>query len=64
MSPEFWLAIIGQTVVLLLALIGLAMRSEHRITKVEGRLDHLEMECRPIRGMSRAIARLEGKAAK
>jgi hypothetical protein len=61
MSPELWVAIIGQTIVLLVAMIGMAIRGEHRITKVEGQISHVESVCQTVPGISRAVARIEGR---
>jgi hypothetical protein len=61
MSPELWVAIIGQTIVLLVAMIGMAIRGEHRITKVEDKVEHIESVCQTVPGISRAVARLEGR---
>ena len=61
MSPELWLAIVGQTIVLLVAIVGFALRSEHRITKVEGKVEHIESVCATVPGISRAVARIEGR---
>lgn len=60
MSPELW-AILIQTVVLVVTFIGFMLRREHRITKVEGRVDAVEDSIKPLPGISRAVARLEGK---
>jgi len=61
MSPEFWVAIVGQTIVLLVAMVSMAIRGEHRITKVEDKVEHLESVCETVPGISRAVARLEGR---
>jgi hypothetical protein len=61
MTPELWLAIVGQTIVLLFAVVGMAIRSEHRITKVEDKVEHIESVCQTVPGISRAVARLEGR---
>ena len=62
MSPEFWVAIIGQTIVIVAAIVASFLRTERRITTVETKVEHLERETAPIPGISRAVARLEGKA--
>lgn len=61
MTPELIIALIGQTIVLLVAIVGFAMRSEHRITKIEGQIDHVETVCSTVPGISRAVARIEGR---
>jgi len=61
MTPQLWVAIIGQTVIILVAIIGVAVRGERRITTVETKVEHLESEVQPIPGLSRAVARIEGK---
>ena len=61
MSPEFWLAIITQTIVIVVAIAAAAVRNERRITKVETEVKHIEVECGRIPGISRALARLEGE---
>ena len=60
MTPEFWAAIIGQTVVLVATIVAAFIRTEKRITKVETEIRHLEQETDKIAGISRALARLEG----
>jgi hypothetical protein len=59
MSPEIW-AIIIQTIVLVVGFVGFMVRREHRLTKVESRIQNLEKAVDPIPGLSRAVARLEG----
>lgn len=71
MSPEFWLAIVAQTIIIVAAVIGAYVRQDRRLTKMEGKVDHLEtienergvnlheLE-RTVAGISRAVARLEG----
>ena len=60
LSPDFWLAIIGQTIILVVTIVAAFIRTERRITKVETEIRHLEVETDKIAGMSRALARLEG----
>lgn len=60
MSPEIW-AVVIQTVVLIIALVGFAMRSERRITKLEGKVEHVDTICKQVPGISRALARIEGR---
>lgn len=59
MSPEIW-AVVAQTIVLVVTFVTYMVRREHRMTKVEGRVTHLESEVAPIRGLSRAVAKLQG----
>lgn len=61
---EFATWIIGQTIVLVVIIIGAAMRGERRITRVETKVEHIEFVCEQVPGISRAVARLEGKASK
>jgi len=61
MSSELWVAIIGQTVIIILAIVAGLRHTEKRITKVETKVEHLEEEVKPVRGISRAVARLEGR---
>lgn len=63
MSPEFWVAIVGQTVVLIVTIVAAFVKTERRITKVETKVEHLEQEVKPLPGISRAVARLEGRNA-
>lgn len=60
MSPEIW-AVIIQTVILVVTFVAYMVRREHRITKAEGRIDSLEEAVKPVPGMSRALARIEGR---
>lgn len=57
---QFW-PIILQTLVIIAAIVAAIRHSERRITKIETKVDHLEEAVRPIPGISRAVARLEGK---
>lgn len=71
MTVENWLALIGQTLVIVAAVIGAYVRQDRRLTKLEGKVDHFEtienerganlheLE-RTVAGISRAVARLEG----
>lgn len=61
MTPDAWAAIGLQTVVLLIAIVGLAMRIERRMATVETKVDHLESVTAQVPGISRAVARLEGQ---
>lgn len=60
MSPEFWVAIVSQTVILVVTIVAAFVRTERRITKVETQVEHLEQEVESIPAISRALARLEG----
>lgn len=73
MSAEFWAAIIGQTILIIVAIITATIRTERRITRVETKVEHLEVSevaltknftalGSKVGGISRAVARLEGKA--
>lgn len=71
MSPELWVAIIAQTVIIIGALWAASVRTERRFTSLETRVQHLEnienergddldrLEAQ-VQGISRAVARLEG----
>lgn len=61
MSSELWVAIIGQTVVIVLAIVAGLRHTEKRITKIETKVEHLEKSMEPVPGISRAVARLEGR---
>lgn len=61
MTPDLIIALISQTIVILIAIVGFAMRSEHRITKIEGKVEHIETVCATVPGISRAVARIEGR---
>lgn len=61
MSPELWTAIIGQTIVILVAIVAGLRHTEKRITKIETKVEHLEKSVEPVPGISRAVARLEGR---
>jgi len=61
MSAELWVAIIGQTVVILVAIVAGLRHTEKRITKLETKVEHLERSVDPLPGISRAVARLEGR---
>ncbi|KPK74258.1 MAG: hypothetical protein AMJ84_00275 [Acidithiobacillales bacterium SM23_46] len=62
MTPELWTAIIGQTIVIVLAIIGGLRHTEKRITKIETKVEGLEQQVQAVPGISRAVARLEGRA--
>lgn len=71
MTTDLWVALIGQTIVIVVAIVAAAIRNERRITKVETKVEHIEaletfaeknrevLESR-VAGISRAVARLEG----
>jgi len=61
MSSELWVAIVGQTVVIILAIVAGLRHTEKRITKVETKVEHLERSVEAVPGISRAVARLEGR---
>ena len=58
---EEYLPIVLQTGILLVAFIATAKISERRISQIETKVEHLEEAVRPISGISRAVARLEGQ---
>ncbi len=60
---EYW-PIILQTGILLVAFIAQAKVSERRISQCETKVEHLEEAVKPIPGISRAVARLEGQQDK
>jgi tetrahydromethanopterin S-methyltransferase subunit B len=61
MTPELWVAIISQTIVILIAIVAGLRHTEKRITKLETKVEHLERSVDPLPGISRAVARLEGR---
>lgn len=61
MVSEYW-PIILQTIVIVGAMVAAIRHSERRITRVETKIESLETAVRPIPGISRAVARLEGKS--
>lgn len=54
--------IILQTLLLLLAIAASFVRLRERITTLEAQHKGLEQAVKPIPGISRAVARLEGRA--
>lgn len=71
MTPEFWAAIIGQTIIIVVSIVAAFVKTERRITTVETKVDHLEQRAskndddhdkleKQVGGISRAVARLEG----
>jgi len=63
MTLEIW-AVVIQTIILAAGGIALAMRGERRITRLEGKVEHVERVCSQVPGISRAVGRLEGKTGK
>lgn len=73
MTPELWIAIIAQTIVIVGAVLAAYLRQDRRVGRLEGKVDHLDsietqrgrdldrLEGR-VAGISRAVARLEGAA--
>lgn len=71
MSAELWVALIGQTIIIITAIVAAFIKTERRITRVETQIEHLEsienaankdreaLDLR-VQGISRAVARLEG----
>lgn len=71
MTAELWIAIIAQTIIIVGAVLAAYVRQERRMTRLEGKVDHLEtvessrdddmtrLE-NQVQGISRAVARLEG----
>ena len=71
MTPELWLAIIGQTFIIVGSVLAAYLRQLNRIARLEGKVDHLdnvetarghdlERLQNQVNGISRAVARLEG----
>ena len=61
MSPELLAALFGQTVIIIIAIIAAIRHSEKRLSTVEAKVEHLELEIGRLPGISRAVARIEGK---
>lgn len=61
MTTELWVAIVSQTVIVVLAVIAGIRHSEKRVSKLETKVEHLEDVVKPIAGISRSLARLEGQ---
>ncbi len=55
------LPIIVQTIVIIVAIAAAVKRSERRMTLVENDVEHLKEAVKPIPGISRAVAHLQGK---
>lgn len=60
MLIEYW-PIILQTIIIVLAIVAGVRHSEHRISRCETKIEHLELQVRPVPGISRAVARIEGR---
>ena len=60
MVSDYW-PLILQTVVIVLAIVAGIRHSERRITKVETKVEGLEEAVKPIPGISRHLATLEGE---
>ena len=54
-------SIVFQTALLLVAIVASFMRLRERITELETTVRHLDAATKPIPGISRAVARLEGR---
>jgi hypothetical protein len=61
MTHELWVAMLGQTIVIVIAIIGAIKHSEKRLSTVEAKVEHLEVEIGRLPGISRAVSRIEGK---
>jgi len=53
--------IVFQTLLLLAAIVGSFVRLRERITQVEVKVEFLEGQVSSVPGISRAVARLEGR---
>jgi hypothetical protein len=60
MTPEFWAALVGQTIIIVLAIVASRIHAEKRITTIETKVEHLEVEVGRLPGISRAVAKIEG----
>lgn len=60
---EYWPMIL-QTVVIVFAIVAAIRHSEKRMSTMEAEVRNLKDAVRPIPGISRAVARLEGKTLK
>lgn len=60
MLIEYW-PIILQTIIIVLAIVAGVRHSERRISRCEVKIEGLEERVQPIPGISRAVARLEGR---
>ena len=56
-----YLPIVLQTFVIILAIIVAVKQGEKRMSTVETKVDYLEEAVKPIPGISRAVAKLEGR---
>ena len=70
-SPEFWVATIGQTVIIVSAVIAAFVRTERRMVRLETKVEHVESVQQDrahdaerlddkVDGMSTSLAVLEG----
>jgi hypothetical protein len=59
-ETEYW-PIILQTIVIVGAIVAAIRHSEKRMATMETKVEHLEEAVKPLSGISRAVARLEGK---
>lgn len=55
---------IVQTFIIIVAIVGSVKHGEKRITAVETKVEHLEEAVKPIPGISRKLAHLEGQRDK
>lgn len=60
MSPELW-GMALQTVVLVVSIGGIIIKVDRRISKLESEISHIENMSAQVPGISRAVARLEGR---
>lgn len=60
MSPELW-GMALQTVVLVVSIGGIIIKVDRRISKLESEIAHIELISTQVPGISRAVARLEGR---
>jgi hypothetical protein len=60
MSPELW-GIVIQTIVLIISIGGIIIKVDRRISRLESELLHIESITNQVPGISRAVARLEGR---
>lgn len=64
MSPDLWAALGLQTVIIIIAIIAAIRHSEQRLSTLETKVAHNEVELSRLPQISRAVARIEGKLAK
>ena len=63
MLTEYWPMVL-QTAVIVFAIVAAIRHSEKRMSTMETEVKNLKEAVRPIPGISRAVARLEGKVQK